>query len=95
VTERGIAAAGQVARLARRHSLTAAQLALLWAKDQPAVTAPVIGPRTESHLDDALPVLEMKLAPELARTLDRIVPPGSAVADFHNTSGWMRMKLMA
>jgi aryl-alcohol dehydrogenase-like predicted oxidoreductase len=95
VTPRGIEAAGQVAELAREHGLTSAQLALLWVKDQPAVTAPIIGPRTERHLDDALPVLEMKLAADLAGAMDAIVPPGSAVADFHNTSNWMRMKLHA
>jgi ATP-dependent DNA helicase RecQ len=30
---------------------------------------------------------------ELAAAMDAIVPPGSAVADFHNTSNWMKMKL--
>jgi aryl-alcohol dehydrogenase-like predicted oxidoreductase len=93
VTERGIAAARRVAELARQHSVTPSQLALLWVKDQPAVTAPVIGPRTEAHLDDALPVLEMRLDGELSTAMDEIVPPGSAVADFHNTSSWMKMKL--
>jgi aryl-alcohol dehydrogenase-like predicted oxidoreductase len=90
VTERGIAAAGKVAALAREFNLTASQLAVLWVKDQPAVTAPVLGPRTEAHLDDALPVLEMKLDAAVATALDAIVPPGGAVADFHNTSRWMR-----
>jgi len=90
VTAAGIAAAGHVAELAQRCSLTSSQLALLWAKDQPAVTSTIIGPRTEAHLDDALPVLDLKLDPEIARAMDQIVPPGSAVADFHNTSGWMK-----
>jgi aryl-alcohol dehydrogenase-like predicted oxidoreductase len=62
-------------------------------KDQPAVAAPILGPRWEGHLDDALPVLEMDLDPELVKELDEIVPPGSAVADFHNTSRWIKMKL--
>ena len=90
VTERGIAAAGKVAALARECGLTSSQLAVLWVKDQPAVTAPILGPRTEAHLDDALPVLEMKLDAAVATALDAIVPPGGAVADFHNTSRWMR-----
>ena len=90
VTAAGIAAAGKVAELARSCGLTSSQLALLWAKDQPAVTSPIIGPRTEAHLDDALPVLDLKLDLEVARAMDQIVPPGSAVADFHNTSGWMK-----
>ena len=94
VTARGIAAARSVAALARTRGLTPSQLALLWVKDQPAVTAPVIGPRTEAHLDDALSVLELRSDPELGRAMDEIVPPGSAVADFHNTSNWMKMRLL-
>jgi aryl-alcohol dehydrogenase-like predicted oxidoreductase len=95
ITERGIRAAGQVAEVARRLGMATSQLALLWVKDQPAVTAPILGPRTEVHLQEALPVLEMKLDPETALALDAIVPPGSAVANFHNTSRWMKMQLPA
>lgn len=84
--------AERVAELARRHNLTSSQLALLWVKDQPAVTAPIFGPRTVGHLDEALPVLDMKLGDSF-RELDDLVPPVSAVADFHNTSNWMKMKL--
>ena len=93
VSERGIAVAHQVAEVARQHGLTSSQLALLWVKDQAGITAPIIGPRTVSHLDDALTVLEMNMDPQTAAVLDRLVPPGTAVADFHNTSGWMRMKV--
>ena len=93
LTQRGIEAARRVAEVAGDLGLTSSQLALLWVKDQPGVTAPIIGPRTEAHLVDALPVLEMRLEEETAAALDEIVPPGSAVADFHNTSGWMKMRL--
>lgn len=94
VTERGIEKAKEIARLAQECGLTPSQLALLWVKDQPAVTAPIIGPRTEAHLEDALQILDKKLDAEIASALDKIVPPGSVVADFHNNSGWMKMKLM-
>jgi 1-deoxyxylulose-5-phosphate synthase len=93
VTESAIARGNQIIPIAQKHGLTASQLALLWVKDQPAVTAPIIGPRTEAQLDDALPILDRELSLELAAELDGIVPPGSAAADFHNTSGWMKMKL--
>ncbi len=82
-----------MAELAAARGLTASQLALLWVKDQPAVTAPIIGPRTDAQLQDALAVLEMQLDEQTAAALDQIVPPGSAVADFHNTSGWMKMRV--
>jgi len=91
----GLRAAAQMAQVAQEIDLSPAQLALLWVKDQPGITAPIIGPRTMAHLDDALGILEEQLAPEIALRLDEIVPPGSALADFHNTSGWMKMKLPA
>jgi aryl-alcohol dehydrogenase-like predicted oxidoreductase len=93
ITRAGIAAAEKMASVAEKHGLTSSQLALLWVKDQPAVSTAIIGPRTEAHLDDALPVLEMQLNAECAAELDEIVPPGSAVSDFHNTSGWMKMRI--
>jgi aryl-alcohol dehydrogenase-like predicted oxidoreductase len=93
VTQRGIDVSRQIAEVAHRKGMTPSQLALLWVKDQPGVTAPILGPRTPAHLDDALVVLEMNLDEDTAVALDEIVPPGSAVVDFHNTSGWMKMRL--
>ena len=93
LTRSALGISEKVVSLAQEHKLTSSQLALLWTKDQPGVTAPIIGPRTMAHLDDALSVLEMDLSDELAGAIDELVPPGSAVADFHNTSGWMKMKL--
>jgi aryl-alcohol dehydrogenase-like predicted oxidoreductase len=79
--------------LAQERGMTAAQLALLWCKDQPGVTAPVIGPRTMAHLEDALPVLDMSLDKQDRSIFDQLVPPGNAVADFHNTAWWMKAKV--
>jgi aryl-alcohol dehydrogenase-like predicted oxidoreductase len=94
VSERAIDAASQVAEIARQNDMTPSQLSLLWVANQPAVTAPIIGPRTLDQLKDALAILDRRLEPDVMATLDEVVPPGSAVADFHNTSGWMRMKLL-
>jgi len=93
VTARGIAIGRTFAALAREHGLTPAQLALLWVKDQPGITAPIFGVRTLAQLEEALPVLEMTLSDDLRVACDALVPPGSAVVDFHNTSGWMKMRL--
>lgn len=93
VSQAGIEASLKAAQIAKKFGLTPSQLGLLWAKDQPGITAPILGSRTEAQLDDALPVLEMSLDPSAAAELDKLVPPGSAVADFFNTSNWMKMKL--
>ncbi|MGB8060286.1 MAG: hypothetical protein WCF26_00130, partial [Candidatus Sulfotelmatobacter sp.] len=63
-------------------------------KDQPGITAPLIGPRNIEQLEHLLPVLEMKLNETVKAACDELVPPGSAVANFHNSSGWMKMRLM-
>jgi len=93
LTEKSIQAYEKFAVVAQDLDITPSQLALLWVKDQPTIVSPIIGPRTEAHLDDALPVLDMHLDPESSERLDQIVPPGSAVSDFHNSSRWMKMKL--
>ncbi|MCX7024665.1 MAG: aldo/keto reductase [Spirochaetes bacterium] len=94
LTERGIAVSRSLAVIAKDRGLTPSQLALLWVKDQPGVAAPILGSRTMAQLEDALPVLGMSLDAGTAAALDELVPPGSAVADFHNTAGWMKMKLI-
>ena len=94
VTQRGIEVGKRFAELAADAGITAAQLSILWCKDQPGVTAPLIGPRTLQHLEDLLPVLEMSLSDEVRAACDELVPPGSAVADFHNTADWMKMKVL-
>ena len=62
--------------LARERGLTTSQLALLWAKDQPGVTAPIIGPRTLAQLDDALAVLDLALDDDARAVCDALVHPG-------------------
>ena len=93
VTQRGIDLAPDFARLAEQAGLSPAQLAILWVKDQPDIAAPLIGPRTLSHLEDLLPVAELRLDESLRAACDELVPPGSAAANFHNTADWMKMRL--
>jgi len=93
VTPAAINVARGLERLADDRGLTTAQLALLWAKDQPGITAPIVGPRTRGQLDEALGVLDRSLDDEARAACDELVPPGSAVADFFNTSGWMRERI--
>jgi aryl-alcohol dehydrogenase-like predicted oxidoreductase len=93
VTPRAVEAARQVAELARKHDMTPSQLALLWAKDQPGVTAPIVGPRTLAHLQDNMAVLERTLSDEDRQALDAINGPGNAISDFHNSNEWMKARV--
>jgi len=90
VTPRGVEAGARFAALARGFGRTPGQLALLWCKDQPGVTAPVVGPRTMAHLQDVLPVLEATLSDDERAACDAINPPGGVIVNFHNTAPWMR-----
>jgi aryl-alcohol dehydrogenase-like predicted oxidoreductase len=93
VTPAGIMAAERFYGIAAQHGKTPAQLALLWCKDQPAITAPVVGPRTLEQLMELLPVLELQLSEEERIACDAVNPPGSVVANFHNTASWMKQKV--
>jgi aryl-alcohol dehydrogenase-like predicted oxidoreductase len=54
-----------------------AQVALAWLLRNPAVTAPIVGPRTMAHLDDAIQAVEVRLAADVLKKLDEIFPgPG-------------------
>jgi len=54
-----------------------ADVALAWLLTNPAVTAPIIGPRTVDQLDSALGAVEVELAEDILDQLDAIFPgPG-------------------
>ncbi len=94
ITQPGIEVGNRMIALAKEHGISPAQLATLWVKDQPGITAPIIGPRTLEHLEHLLPVLDMTLSDELAKACDRLVPPGSAVASFFNSATWMKHRVI-
>ncbi len=93
VTLSGIEVGVRFAELAQAAGVTPAQLAILWCMQQPGITAPIFGVRTLAQLEQILPVCEMSLSDELRAACDALVPPGTAVVDFHNTSGWMKMRV--
>ncbi|MCB0235346.1 MAG: aldo/keto reductase [Anaerolineae bacterium] len=93
VTARGIEIGKQFVQLANERGMSPAQLAVLWVKDQPGITAPLIGPRTVEQLEHFLPVLEMQLDESIRLACDELVPPGSVVANFHNSAPWMKMRV--
>jgi aryl-alcohol dehydrogenase-like predicted oxidoreductase len=92
VTGRGIEVGSHFAEIAAERGISPAQLAVLWVKDQPGVTAPLIGPRSLEQLEHLLPVLALELDETARSACDALVPPGTAVANFHNSAPWMRAK---
>jgi aryl-alcohol dehydrogenase-like predicted oxidoreductase len=93
VSNRAVQMGNRFVKLAREAGYDPAQLAILWVKDQPGITAPIIGPKSLEQLEHLLPVLEMSLPEDIRAACDGLVPPGSAVANFHNSAPWMKMQL--
>ncbi|WP_114559069.1 aldo/keto reductase [Desertihabitans aurantiacus] len=61
-----------VARAAEGLDLTPLQVALLWVRDAPSVTAPLLGARTVSQLKACLSTEPLDLPEEIARALDDV-----------------------
>lgn len=54
----------RVAELANKHGVPRVQIALAWLLNKEPVTAPIIGATKLSHLEDAVPALDIKLSLE-------------------------------
>ena len=61
-----------VARAASGLEMSALQVALLWVRDAPGVTAPLLGCRTAAQLQSCLSVESSTLPGEIARALDDV-----------------------
>jgi len=75
--QRKLEAADALAVLAEEAGMTLIQLALAFVLQHPAITAPIIGPRTMEQLEDQLAALDVTLDAALLDRIDEIVPPGS------------------
>ncbi len=63
--------------LCREIGESPANVALAWLLEQPAVTGPIIGPRTMEQFTDSLRALDIELSDEVLERLDQIFPgPG-------------------
>jgi aryl-alcohol dehydrogenase-like predicted oxidoreductase len=69
-----------LAQVAEDASIPLIHLALAFVRQHPAVTAPIIGPRTPEHLATYLGALEVELAPDVLDRIDNIVTPGTNVS---------------
>jgi NDP-hexose 2,3-enoyl reductase len=57
-------------------------VALAWLLHNPAVTAPIIGPRTLEQLDGAMGALDVELGGDVLAGIDEIFPgPGGAAPE--------------
>jgi aryl-alcohol dehydrogenase-like predicted oxidoreductase len=74
--QRKIEAAQQLGQLADEAGLTLIELAIAFVLNHPAITAPIIGPRTMEHLESQLAAADVRLTADVLDRIDEIVPPG-------------------
>ena len=84
--QRKLDAADALAQLAEEAGMTLVHMALAFVMRHPAVTAPIIGPRTMEQLESQLGAVDVRLDDATLDRIDEIVPPGTnfSLAD----SGW-------
>jgi aryl-alcohol dehydrogenase-like predicted oxidoreductase len=93
VSQHAVEAGNKFVRLARDAGIDPARLAIAWLMHQPAVVAPLVGPKSVEQLEHLLPVMDMTVPAEILAACDTICSPGSAVANFHNSAPWMKMNI--
>jgi aryl-alcohol dehydrogenase-like predicted oxidoreductase len=75
--QRKLEAAEQLAQLAEEAGMPLIELAIAFVLNHPAVTAPIIGPRTMEHLESQLPAADVVLDDAILDRIDEIVTPGT------------------
>jgi aryl-alcohol dehydrogenase-like predicted oxidoreductase len=75
--QRKLEAADALAKLADEAGLSLIHLALAFVLNHPAVTSPIIGPRTMEHLESQLGAADVRLTADVLDRIDEIVPPGT------------------
>src|SRR3954469_2415771 len=79
--QRKLEAADALARLADEAGLSLVHMAIAFVLQHPAVTAPIIGPRTMDHLESQLGAADVTLSRDVLDRIDEIVAPGRTISD--------------
>lgn len=78
--QRKLAATEALARLAEDGGMSLVHMAVAFVRQHPAVTAPIIGPRTADQYASYLGALDVSLEPAVLDRIDEIVTPGTNVS---------------
>ena len=89
--QRKLDAVEQLAQLADEPGITLIQMAIAFVMRHPAVTAPIIGPRTMEHLESQLSAADVVLSDAMLDRIDQINPPGVSIN--HADNGWTQPSL--
>jgi len=73
-----------VEQLAKEKHCAMDALALAWTLQHPAVTCPIIGPRTLGQLEGNLKALNVTFSEDELARIDELVPPGTHVVSYYD-----------
>ena len=76
----------ELAKVAEGAGLSLLELAIGFVLAHPAVTSPIIGPRTMEQFDSLLAASETRLSADLLDRIDELVPPGTNLN--YSDGGW-------
>ena len=93
ITDEGIRVGNLFAQKARELGFSAAQLAVAWVLHQAGVTASILGPRNLEQLQSLLPAVDIRLGKADLEYCDELVPPGSFIVNYFNTTDWMKQSV--
>ena len=79
--QRKLDAVDELAVLAEQSGLSLIHLSLAFVMQHPAVSAPIIGPRTMEQLESQLGAVDVTLSRDVLDRIDEIVPPGTTLAE--------------
>ena len=79
INQRKLDVVEKLALLAEEAGTTLVHLAIAFVLQHPAITAPIIGPRTMEQLETQLGAVDLTITPELLDRIDEIVPPGTTL----------------
>ncbi|RLK52642.1 aldo/keto reductase [Microbacterium telephonicum] len=74
--QRKLDAVDRLQQVADDAGLSMTELAIAFVIRHPAVTSAIVGPRTMTHLETALPALDVTLSDDVLDAIDAIVAPG-------------------
>lgn len=86
VNEQTSAVVRKLKAVAEDAGMTLTQLSLAWCAGKPGITTPIVGARSEKQLRETIEACSMRLSDEILAKIDEIVPPGSNVATYYESS---------
>jgi aryl-alcohol dehydrogenase-like predicted oxidoreductase len=78
--QRKLDAADALGALADESGISLIHMAIAFVANHPAVTAPIIGPRTMEQLEGQLGAVDVVLSDDVLDRIDEIVPPGTTIS---------------